>query len=72
MNTQINIDRLVLGCAGSLIVCSILLGNLVHPYWYALAAFLGADLAQASVTGYCPLAALLRRMGVRFGAAFRP
>lgn len=66
-----NIDRLVLATAGSLIVASVLLGNLVHPYWYALAAFLGADLAQASITGYCPLAAMLRRIGVRFGAAFR-
>lgn len=66
-----NIDRLVLATAGSLIVLSVLLGILVHPYWYALAAFLGADLAQASVTGYCPLAAMLRRLGVRFGAAFR-
>lgn len=65
-----NVDRLVLATAGSLIVVSILLGNLVHPYWYALAAFLGADLAQASFTGYCPLAAMLRRAGVRFGAAF--
>ena len=66
-----NIDRLVLATAGSLVVAGVLLGNLVHPYWYALAAFVGADLAQASVTGYCPLAALLRRAGVRFGAAFR-
>ena len=65
-----NVDRMVLATAGSLIVVSVLLGNLVHPYWYALAAFLGADLAQASVTGYCPLAAMLRRVGVRFGAAF--
>lgn len=71
MHTNVNVDRLVLACAGSLIVISILLGNLVHPYWYALAAFVGADLAQASVTGYCPLAALLRRIGVRFGPAFR-
>ena len=66
-----NVDRLVLATAGSLIVMSVLLGILVHPYWYALAAFLGADLAQASVTRYCPLAAMLRRLGVRFGAAFR-
>lgn len=66
-----NIDRLVLAIAGSLIVVSVLLGILVHPYWYALTAFLGADLAQASVTGYCPLAALLRGVGVRRGAAFR-
>jgi hypothetical protein len=71
MNTHINVDRLVLACAGTLIVASILLGILVHPYWYALAAFLGADLAQASVTGYCPLAAMLRKAGVQLGAAFR-
>jgi hypothetical protein len=69
-DAAMNVDRLVLATAGSLIVVSVLLGNLVHPYWYALAAFLGADLAQASVTGYCPLAAMLRRVGVRFGAAF--
>lgn len=71
MNTHINVDRLVLACTGTLIVASILLGILVHPYWYALAAFLGADLAQASVTGYCPLAAMLRKAGVQLGAAFR-
>jgi hypothetical protein len=47
---------------GSLIVASILLGNLVHPYWYALAAFLGADIAQAAVTAYSPFAALMRRI----------
>lgn len=70
-NTTLNVDRLVLACAGSLIVASILLGILVHPYWYALAAFLGADLAQASVTGFCPLASMLRKIGVRPGAAFR-
>jgi hypothetical protein len=66
-----NVERLVLACSGSLIVASILLGNLVHPYWYALAAFLGADLAQASLTGSCTLAALFRKIGMRPGAAFR-
>ena len=57
-----NIDRLVLATAGSLIVAGVLLGNLLHPYWYALAAFVGADLVQASITGYCPLAAVLLRI----------
>ena len=57
-----NIDRLVLATAGSLIVAGVLLGNLLHPYWYALAAFVGADLVQASITGYCPLAAMLLRL----------
>lgn len=64
------IERLVLAFAGTLIVLSVLLGNLVDPNWYALAAFLGADLAQASVTGYCPIATLCRKIGMRFGAVF--
>jgi hypothetical protein len=54
----------------SLIVIAILLGSLVHPYWYALTAFLAADLAQSSVTGCCPLAWLLRKAGVRYGTVF--
>jgi Inner membrane protein YgaP-like, transmembrane domain len=62
MNTTVNVDRLVLAFVGSLIVSSILLGNLVHPYWYALAAFLGADIAQAAVTAYSPFAALMRKI----------
>jgi hypothetical protein len=64
------VERVVLAVAGSLIVIAILLGNLLHPYWYALAAFLAADLAQSSVTGCCPLAWLLRKAGVRYGTVF--
>jgi hypothetical protein len=64
------VERLMLAVAGSLIVLSILLGNLVHPYWYALGAFLGADLAQAAITGYSPIAALLRKVGLRCGTVF--
>ena len=64
------VERLVLAFAGTLIVLSVLLGNLLNPYWYALAAFLGADLAQSSVTGYCPIATLCRKIGMRFGAVF--
>ena len=69
--TAVTIERLVLAFSGTLIVVSVLLGKLPsHPNWYALAAFLGADLAQASVTGYCPIARAFRKIGMRFGAAF--
>ncbi|HEY7641715.1 MAG TPA: hypothetical protein VH814_18435 [Steroidobacteraceae bacterium] len=64
------VERMVLALAGSLIVIAILLGILVHPYWYAVAAFLAADLAQSSITGCRPLAWLLRRAGVRYGNVF--
>jgi hypothetical protein len=35
-----------------------------------LAAFAGVNQLQASVTGFCPAAILLRQAGVRSGAAF--
>lgn len=64
------IDRLVLAFAGGIVLIGLALGFYVHPYWYALTAFMGANLMQASVTGFCPMAALLRKLGVRAGAAF--
>jgi hypothetical protein len=65
-----NTDRIVLAFAGAIVLVSLALGHYVHPYWYALTAWMGANLMQASVTGFCPLAALLRMLGVRPGTAF--
>jgi hypothetical protein len=33
-------------------------------------AFVGANLLQSAFTGFCPLAAILRKAGVQSGAAF--
>ena len=38
--------------------------------WLWLAAFVGANLLQASFTGFCPLAVILKRVGARPGIAF--
>lgn len=65
------IDRLVLAFAGATVLIGLVLGFHVHPYWYALTAFMGANLMQASITGFCPMAALLRMLGVRAGPAFQ-
>lgn len=64
------IDRIVMAFAGAMILLSLVLGVYVHPYWLLLAAFVGANLLQAAFTGFCPLAMILRRVGVRAGAAF--
>jgi len=66
-----NTDRLVLAFAGAVVLASLALGRYVSPYWCALTAFVGADLIQASVTGFSPMAFLLRKLGVRTGTAFR-
>ena len=65
-----SIDRIVLAFAGSMIMLSLLLGYFVHPYWLALAAFVGVNLFQAAFTGFCPLALILKKAGVRPGVAF--
>jgi hypothetical protein len=65
-----NIDRLVFRFAGLMILLSLALGIFVHPNWFWLTAFVGANLLQASFTGFCPLAIILKKSGVRPGSAF--
>jgi Protein of unknown function (DUF2892) len=64
------IDRFVMGFAGAVVLTSLALGLYVSPNWYWLTAFVGANLLQSSFTGFCPLAVILKRVGVAPGAAF--
>ncbi len=65
-----SIDRLVMLFAGSMILLSLGLSQLHHVYWLFLTAFVGANLVQASFTGFCPLAKILKAFGSKPGAAF--
>jgi len=64
------IDRAVMMFAGFMVLVSLLLGLYVSPYWYWLTAFVGANLMQGSVTGFCPAAMAFRKLGFRAGTAF--
>ena len=66
-----NLDRAVLAIAGSVTLISVLLVATVSTWWLLLTAFVGINLLQSSVTGFCPAATVLRRLGVRSGSAFR-
>jgi len=65
-----SIDRIVLAFAGCMVLVSIALAYYVSPFWLALAAFMGANLLQAAFTGFCPLAMVLKKLGVSTGCAF--
>lgn len=65
-----SIDRIVLAFAGTMILLSLLLSQLVSPWWLLLGAFVGLNLLQSAFTGFCPLAIILKKLGVRPGAAF--
>jgi hypothetical protein len=56
--------------AGSMILLSLALSQLHHPYWLWFTAFVGANLLQASITGFCPLAKILKALGGKPGQAF--
>ena len=65
-----NIDRIVLAFAGSVILLSLALTHYLSPNWMWLTAFVGANLLQASFTGFCPLAKMLKAIGKKSGSAF--
>ncbi len=65
-----SIDRVVFAFAGSVILAGVLLAWLVSPWWLLVPAFVGANLLQSAFTGLCPLARILKRLGVKPGAAF--
>lgn len=66
-----SLDRAVMMFAGLMVLVSVALTHWVHPAWLWMTVFVGLNLMQASITGFCPAAMLFRRIGVRPGAAFR-
>jgi hypothetical protein len=66
-----SLDRAVVMFAGVMVLVSLALTHWVHPAWMWLTVFVGLNLMQASITGFCPAAMLFRRLGVRPGTAFR-
>ncbi|MGR0187315.1 YgaP family membrane protein [Azospirillum aestuarii] len=65
-----SIDRIVMAFAGTVILLSLAFSQLHSPNWLWLTAFVGANLLQAAFTGFCPLAIVLKRIGLRPGMAF--
>lgn len=64
------IDRAVIAVAGSFILISLLLAHFHSENWLWLTAFVGANLLQSAFTGFCPMAMILKKLGVKPGSAF--
>lgn len=57
-------ERWIRMFAGTFVLGSLALGWFVSPYWFLFTAFVGANLLQSSITCFCPLEIILRRLGV--------
>jgi NADH:ubiquinone oxidoreductase subunit 6 (subunit J) len=67
------IERVVFAFAGFMVMLSLGLGVEASPIfhnglWLWLTAFVGANLFQYAFSGFCPLAMVLKAMGVRSAA----
>ncbi|CAA7621218.1 conserved hypothetical protein [Magnetospirillum sp. LM-5] len=65
-----SIDRVVFAFAGTVILISLGLSQVHSVYWLLMVAFVGANMLQAAFTGFCPLAMILKKFGVKPGCAF--
>ena len=64
-------EPLIRAIAGSFVLVSLALGYVHSPYWHLFTAFVGLNLLQSSITGFCPAAIVARKLGVGPGQAFR-
>ncbi|MGE3509393.1 MAG: DUF2892 domain-containing protein [Vicinamibacterales bacterium] len=50
---------------GGFVAVSVLLGLYVHPNFHWFTLFVGLNLFQSAFTNWCPMKALLHRLGVK-------
>jgi hypothetical protein len=51
--------------AGTFVIVSVLLGMFVNLNFLWFTVFVGANLLQSAVSGWCPMMTFLRKAGVR-------
>jgi hypothetical protein len=56
------INRLIRAIAGTLIILSVLLGMYVNENWFWFTIFVGANLLQSSITKWCLMEDILRKV----------
>ena len=59
------LERLIRIFAGAFVLASLALGVFVNANFFWFTAFVGLNLFQSGFTRLCPLASILKRLGVR-------
>jgi hypothetical protein len=65
-----SLDRSVMLFAGIMVLLSVALTVWVSPYFMWFTVFIGVNLIQSSVTGWCPAAIVFKKLGIKTGCAF--
>jgi hypothetical protein len=51
--------------AGTLVLAGTILAALVSPWFLLLTGFVGFNLVQSALTGFCPAEMIFRRLGLK-------
>lgn len=57
-----SIENQIRAFAGAFILASLILAKVHHPNWIYFTAFVGINLLQSSITKFCPLEIILRKV----------
>ena len=61
------LERIIWLIAGTVTLISAFLAYFVSPYWLILTAFVGINLIIFALTGFCIMANILVKLGVKSG-----
>ncbi len=64
------LDRSVMLFAGAMVLLSVALTAFVSPLFIWFTVFIGLNLMQSAITGFCPAASVFRKLGIKAGCAF--
>lgn len=56
-------ETLIRILAGSMTLLSVALVHFVSPWWLLFTCFVGLNLIQSAITGFCPPTLILRKLG---------
>lgn len=60
-----NVDAMLRLIAGAFVMASVLAGIYVDARFLWFTVFVGANLFQSGITGWCPMMAILKKAGVK-------
>jgi hypothetical protein len=59
------LERWIRLIAGTFVLVSLAFSQIFSPYWLLFTAFVGLNLFQSSLTGWCLMEDILRKLGVK-------
>jgi hypothetical protein len=64
-----SVERWIRLIAGTFVTLSVVLSYVHSPYWLFFTLFVGLNLVQSALTGWCLMETFLRKLGVESHAA---